>query len=230
MTATTTKVRVLGIDPGTRVVGFGILDLEAGGKPALVAQGAIRLPATPLAARLAKIYSELRGIIAKHQPHVLSIEGVFHGKNFQSVLKVGEARGVVVLAAQLEGLEICEYTPAMIKKAATGKGNAGKPQVQRMMGRILGLETAPEPADVTDALAAAFCHGQRMWRRRLNVDAGKRRAIPARAGVSSARFAPSQSGRKRATKLDIDALIKAGKARILSRGRRHAPAKRSSKS
>jgi crossover junction endodeoxyribonuclease RuvC len=229
MAATIKSLRVLGIDPGTRVVGFGILDLDAAGRPTLVAQGAIRLPLAPLAARLATIFQQLRDIIAQHQPEVLSIERVFFGKNFQSVLKVGEARGVAVLAAQLAGLEICEYTPAMIKKAATGKGNAAKTQVQSMMARVLSLDQAPEPMDVTDALAAAFCHGQRMWRKQLQAGVGTRRAIPPSAGVSQIRIAMSKSGRKAATKLDIDALIKSGKARVLSRGRRRGPAKRSSK-
>ena len=230
MTTMTKKVRVLGIDPGTRVVGFGILDLEPGGQPTLVAQGALRLPVAPLSTRLATIFNELRIVIAEHQPQVLSIEKVFYGKNFQSVLKVGEARGVVMLAAELDGLEICEYTPTMIKKAATGKGNAGKTQVQSMMGRVLGLDQVLEPMDVTDALAAAFCHGQRMWRAGLNLDPGKRREGPRRTGGASVRVATPKSSRKSATKLDIEALIKSGKARVLSRGCRRAPAKRSSKS
>ncbi len=103
-------------------------------------------------------------LIQSHSPRVLAIEQGFHGKNFQSVLKVGEARGVAVLAAQMAGLEIREYSPALIKKAATGNGNADKKQVQRMMGRVLGLEADLEPVDITDALAAAFCHGQRLWK------------------------------------------------------------------
>src|SRR2546427_8435029 len=157
-------IRVLGVDPGTRVLGFGVLDVDKRSAPKVVAHGALRLPQSPLAARLELIFREMRAIILAHAPQVLALEEVFYGKNFQSVLKVGEARGVVVLAAQIFGLEIREYSPALIKKSATGNGNAGKAQVQKMMQRVLGLKEAPEPPDAADALAAAFCHGQRIWR------------------------------------------------------------------
>jgi len=160
-------VRVLGVDPGTRIAGYGVLDIQAGRPPKLVAHGAIRFPPSPLAARLEALFRELKAIIAQHSPGVLAIERVFYGKNFQSILKVGEARGVAVLAAQIAGLQIHEYTPAMIKKAATGNGNAQKEQVQRMMGRLLHMDGLPEPVDASDALAAAFCHGQRAWRANL---------------------------------------------------------------
>ena len=176
------KIRVLGIDPGTRILGHGILDVGPGSKVVLVECGAIRLPARPLSVRLERIYQEVREIIAKHSPGVLAIEEVFHGKNFQSVLKVGEARGVVVLAAQMAGLEIREYSPAVIKKAATGNGNADKTQVQGMMERLLGVERFPGPVDVTDALAVAFCHGQRAWRRAGSP--ASRKTVPPPRGIS----------------------------------------------
>ena len=111
------KMRVLGVDPGTRVLGYGILDVERGREPSLVHSGVVRLPAKPLSFRLETIFREMRDLIARYVPRVLAIEEVFHGKNFQSVLKVGEARGVVVLAAQMSGLEIEEYAPAVIKRA-----------------------------------------------------------------------------------------------------------------
>jgi crossover junction endodeoxyribonuclease RuvC len=221
---------VLGIDPGTRVAGFGVLDLEDGKQPVLVAHGAIRLPPSPLAARLETLFRELRRIIAQHAPRVLAIERVFHGKSFESVLKVGEARGVAVLAAQMAGLVIREYTPAMIKKAATGNGNADKAQVQSMMGRILAMDDAPEPVDASDALAAAFCHGQRSWRERLSAGSGEdsrvaallraasrsRRVRFARGGVTAARTGRRAGGRG----FDLAALLKSGKARVLDGARK----------
>lgn len=177
------------MDPGTRVLGYGILDVARGQRPKVVAHGALRLPQSPLASRLEKIFGEIGRIISAHAPQVLALEEVFYGKNFQSVLKVGEARGVVVLAAQMRGLEIREYSPALIKKSATGNGNAGKSQVQGMMQRVLGLREAPEPLDVTDALAAAFCHGQRLWRASLVSSPPRSRAsasfrLPGSAGLT----------------------------------------------
>jgi crossover junction endodeoxyribonuclease RuvC len=162
------RLRVLGVDPGTRVVGYGILDVAPGIAPALVVHGALRLPARSLAARLELLFREMRDLIAAHAPGVLAIEQVFRGKNFESVRKMGEARGVIVLAAQMAGLDIREYAPALIKKAATGNGNAAKVQVEGMMCRLLGVTTAR--ADAADALAAAFCHGQRLARSRLGLD------------------------------------------------------------
>jgi len=218
-------VRVLGVDPGTRVTGFGILDLEPGKPPALVAHGAIRLPASPLAARLETLFRELREVIREHAPRVLAIERVFRGKSFESVLKVGEARGVAVLVAQMAGLEISEYAPAMIKKAATGNGNASKDQVQGMMARLLRMATAPVPQDAADALAAAFCHGQRIWRSKVaqaTPDHRATRPIPG-LSVAAARKEAQQlprglpRGSRAAQRLDLDALLRSGRARELPR-------------
>jgi crossover junction endodeoxyribonuclease RuvC len=217
------KVRVLGIDPGTRIAGYGVLDLDGPAQPVLVAHGAIRLPPRPLASRLETLFRELREVIAKHAPQVLAIERVFHGKNFESVLKVGEARGVAVLAAQMAGLEIREYTPAMIKKSATGNGNADKVQVQRMMGRILAMSSDPEPVDASDALAAAYCHGQRSWREKL-VGAGRAAASSLPRG--SRRRVASRAASTRGARLNLEALLRSGKARILSSTRRRAPSGR----
>jgi crossover junction endodeoxyribonuclease RuvC len=160
-------VRVLGVDPGTRITGFGILDLEPGARPRLVARGAIRLPPGPIPERLRLLYRGLTEIIEEHRPGELAVETVFHGNSFESVLKVGEARGVVLLAGALNGLEIHQYTPARVKRTVTGNGCATKAQVQAMVVRLLDLAEAPEPRDVSDALALAICHGQRLWRLRL---------------------------------------------------------------
>ena len=162
------KLRVLGVDPGTRVAGYGVLDVVPGRPPLHVASGPIALPTDEeIPVRLGLLYEFLLGLVREHSPDALAVETIFHGKSFQSVVKVGEARGVVLLLANQAGLEICEYSPALIKKAATGNGRATKAQVQRMITRILELEAPPQPVDVSDALAIAFCYCQRLWRRDL---------------------------------------------------------------
>ena len=162
---------MLGIDPGTRVAGYGVLDVVPGQTPTLVGCGPIHLPIAPMGRRLESLHRELTRILLEHRPHVLAVETVFQGKSFQSVVKVGEARGVVLLLAQLHGLAIHEFTPASVKKTVTGNGRATKSQVQRMVTRILGLSETPAPVDVSDALAIAFCYGQRVWRDRLGAGA-----------------------------------------------------------
>lgn len=159
-------VRVLGVDPGTRIAGYAVLDVERGRHSRLVAYGAIAMPPGPVPERLEHLYQALEHLIREHRPSALAVETVFHGKSFQSVVKVGEARGVVLLQGVLHGLEIDEFTPAGVKKAATGNGRATKRQVQQMMARVFELESLPEPVDASDAIAIAFCYGQRLWRRR----------------------------------------------------------------
>lgn len=225
-------MRVLGIDPGTRMVGFGVLELRPGAEPLLVVCGSIRLPPRPLAARLEMIFREVQAILETHRPQVLAIEQVFHGKNFQSILKVGEARGVVVLAAQMGGLAIEEYAPAMIKKAATGNGRADKAQVQSMVTRLLHLDEAPEPVDVTDALAAAFCHHHfaragRVGAGRLERGSARRRGhvpTPASILLEAARRAGRRRGKSARGGIGIDVgdLLARGKARMLPGPRRGA--------
>ena len=172
--------RVLGIDPGSRVAGYGVLDAPPGAPPKLVACGGIRLGAGELPARLKVLHEAVSRLLEEHRPAVLAVETVFHGKSFASVLKVGEARGVVLLAGALAGVQIQQFTPAMVKKAATGNGRAPKSQVQRMIARTLGLGDLPEPADAADALAIAFCYSRRAWKIRLGC-------APARAGLTLSR-------------------------------------------
>ena len=160
-------VRILGFDPGTRVAGFGVLDAQAGGTQRIVDCGAIRLEDEPMAGRLRRLHDRLTEVVKEHRPAVFVAETVFHGKSFESVLKLGEARGVGLLVAALHGLEIAEFPPAQVKKTVTGSGRASKVQVQSMMVRLLGLDGVPGPEDVTDALALAFCYAQRLWRRQL---------------------------------------------------------------
>lgn len=157
-------VRVIGFDPGTRTAGYGVLDVLTGRVPRLVGSGALRLRG-PLPQRLEQLYEGLCEVLSRYRPSVFVVETVFHGKSFDSVLKVGEARGVALLAAALHGLGIQEYSPAEVKKTVTGNGRAAKAQVQRMVARILKMKTVPQPLDVTDALAIAFCYAQRLWRR-----------------------------------------------------------------
>lgn len=182
MTEKTT--RVLGVDPGTRVAGYGILDVAPGVAARMVTCGAIYLSRGSIPPRLRELHDKLQGLIREFRPSALAVETVFHGKSFHSVLKVGEARGVVLLAGALNDLEVHQFTPAMVKKASTGNGRAAKRQVQGMICRILELEEVPEPEDVTDALAIAFCYGQRIWRRQLPAGPG-RSALRTRGPSSS---------------------------------------------
>jgi len=160
-------VRILGFDPGTRVAGFGVIDASPGRVPTIVDCGAFRLGGARIADRLCDLHSALRRVVAAHRPQVLAVETVFHGKSFESVLKVGEARGIGLLVAADSGLEIAEFPPAQVKKTVTGNGRATKAQVRAMMVRLLRLERATGPSDETDALALAFCYAQRLWRRQL---------------------------------------------------------------
>lgn len=151
-------MRVLGIDPGTAITGYGIVEEEAGGIRAL-AFGAIRTrPDRPLAARLQLIYRAVRRLARKWQPTAAAVEELFFGSNVRTALSVGQARGVVLLALADAGLEVIEYTPLMVKQAVTGYGGADKVQMQEMVRLLLGLAEPPCPDDAADALAVAICH------------------------------------------------------------------------
>jgi len=152
--------RVLGIDPGTRVAGWGVVDV-IGSKARLVSAGAIRIKAKDIPARLVELHKGLAEVIRESQPSCASIETPFFGKNASSALVIGMARGIAVLAAAEAGLPVHEYPPATIKKAVVGRGGASKEQVAAMVRVILGLREVPKPADVTDALAIALAHVHR---------------------------------------------------------------------
>jgi crossover junction endodeoxyribonuclease RuvC len=123
------------------------------------AVGAIKLKAgSPMAARLQKIFSELTAIISAHRPETVAIEDVFYAVNVKTALKLGQVRGVAMLAASSCGLEVAEYSPLSIKSAVVGYGKAEKQQVQQMVTRLLNLPAPPEPTDASDALAIAICH------------------------------------------------------------------------
>ncbi len=151
--------RVLGVDPGSRVTGYGVVDLQ-GNRLCLVAHGAIRTRTDdPLPRRLATIYRELCRVIAEYGPGEVGVEGIFQARNAQSSLKLGHARGVALLAVELAGLPMVEYTPMQVKSAVVGYGGADKRQVQEMVRRLLCMDRPAGP-DASDALAVAICHAQ----------------------------------------------------------------------
>ena len=231
-TESSPSLRVLGIDPGTRVVGFGVIEAGVGRRPGTVAHGTLRLPSRPLSARLEMIFREIGRLIAAHGPRVLAIEEVFHGKNFQSALKLGEARGVAILAAQIAGLEVREYSPALIKKAAAGNGNATKAQVAAMMQRILDVKEPFASPDEADALAAAYCHSTRLWRQAIEsapagLPRGRPRRIPRPASARPAMAGRSSPGtRKPVAARDVADLLKSGAARVFRGARFRRTARR----
>jgi len=155
-------MRILGIDPGTGILGFGVIDVEKG-KPQLVDAGVIRTPVKEDdAVRLQTIYEELTDIIAQNKPQIMSVEKLYFSRNVTTAMTVAQARGVVLLTAMQAGLEIHEYNPMQIKQALTGYGKADKKQMQEMVKAILGLKAIPKPDDAADALAAAITHSMTM--------------------------------------------------------------------
>jgi crossover junction endodeoxyribonuclease RuvC len=152
-------MRVLGIDCGTEYTGFGIVDLDDNGGLHCLDCGAIKLsPKDPMAGRLATIFGRLSGLIQEHRPEQVAIEDVFYAVNVKSALKLGQVRGVAMLAASSAGLVVAEYSPLSIKSAVVGYGKAEKEQVQHMVTQLLHLAEIPQPADAADALAIAICH------------------------------------------------------------------------
>jgi crossover junction endodeoxyribonuclease RuvC len=154
---------VLGIDPGTATLGFGVVEGGVGSPARLVECGVVRSKATEtLATRLELIHDAVASLIARHHPDALAVEGIFHGKNARSALILGHARGVVLLAGAQAGLPIAEISPAEVKRATTGMGAATKEQVARMVMRLLRLAEAPKPADAADGVAIALTHLMRL--------------------------------------------------------------------
>ena len=149
-------MRIIGIDPGTGILGFGVIDYK-NGKTTMVDAGVITTPAhTPLPDRLLEIYEGLTGIITETKPSVMAIEKLFFAQNVTTAMSVSHARGVAMLTGRQANLEIEEYTPLQIKQTLTGDGRADKKQVQEMVKIQLGLSVVPKPDDAADALAAAI--------------------------------------------------------------------------
>lgn len=152
-------MRVLGIDCGTEFTGYGVVELLAQAELRCCGCGAIKLsPREPMPRRLATVFQRLGEIIREYQPHEVAIEDVFYAVNVKSALKLGQVRGVAMLAASSSGLAVSEYSPLSIKSAVVGYGKAEKHQVQHMVTRLLKLEAPPESPDAADALAIAICH------------------------------------------------------------------------
>ena len=151
-------MRILGIDPGFAIVGYGVIDYEKG-KYKSVDYGKITTPAgMDLPLRLKEVYDGILRLIELFNPDVLAIEELFFNTNVKTAIAVGHARGVIVLAAANKGIKINEYTPLQIKQAVVGYGRADKNQVQQMVKMFLGLKEVPKPDDTADALAVAICH------------------------------------------------------------------------
>ncbi|GMT42816.1 MAG: crossover junction endodeoxyribonuclease RuvC [bacterium] len=149
---------VLGIDPGSRVAGWGLVD-DGNGRLTEVDSGCIKTPATTeLAPRLKYLFNEFSKIIEKYRPDETAVENVFFAKNAKSALMLGQARAAAILPGLLAGLPLHEYGALQVKKALVGNGMADKNQVADMVCRLLGMKEKPSPLDVTDALAVAICH------------------------------------------------------------------------
>ncbi len=152
-------MRIIGIDPGTGILGFGVIDVSNGNAISLVTAGVITTPAhTPLDVRLEEIFDGLTQIIAETHPDQMSIEKLFFARNVTTAMSVSHARGVAMLTGRKAKLPIAEYTPMQIKQSLTGYGKADKKQIQEMVRMQLNLKEIPKPDDAADALAAAITH------------------------------------------------------------------------
>lgn len=152
-------MRILGIDPGSRITGFGIIDTD-GRRNTYVASGCIRTEEDDMPGRLGVIHEGITTLIETHEPDEMAIEKVFMHRNADSALKLGQARGAAICAVVTEGIGVHEYSPTEIKQSTVGKGNAAKVQVQHMVKVLLTLSSLPQ-TDAADALAVAICHANR---------------------------------------------------------------------
>jgi len=150
-------MRILGVDPGSRITGFGLVEVRQG-RLYYVASGCIRTQEKEFPLRLKVIFEELAGVIRQYRPELMAIEQVFVKNNVSSALKLGQARGAAICAGVTEGLAVSEYAPTQVKQAVVGNGRATKAQVQHMVTALLQLSGQPQE-DAADALAIALCHG-----------------------------------------------------------------------
>ncbi|MCK4891576.1 MAG: crossover junction endodeoxyribonuclease RuvC [Candidatus Pacebacteria bacterium] len=148
---------ILGIDPGTAITGFGVIESQ-NNKLKVIDAGCIKTDKNlDMSERLDLIAKKLKNIIKKYKPQIMAVEELFYFKNKKTVITVAQARGVILFMGKNQGIEICEYTPLQVKQAVVGYGRAEKKQVQQMVKLILGLKEIPKPDDVADALAVAVC-------------------------------------------------------------------------
>ncbi|MHC4661924.1 MAG: crossover junction endodeoxyribonuclease RuvC [Planctomycetota bacterium] len=171
------SVRIMGVDPGTQVAGYGLIETATGGAR-WIAHGAIKAPRkTDFGKRLLYLADRLEELIRVHKPDEIAVEKAFFGRSIKSAFTMGEGRGVIILTAARQGVPYFEYDPTQIKKSATGNGRAPKSQVQRAVRQHLRLAKVPSPSDAADALAIALCHAT--FRRRIilkrNLDTGGKR-------------------------------------------------------
>ncbi|MDL2253568.1 crossover junction endodeoxyribonuclease RuvC [Ruminococcaceae bacterium OttesenSCG-928-I18] len=151
-------MRILGVDPGYAIAGYGVVDADAG-KVNSVTFGAVTTPShTLFEDRLCEIYEDFTALLKEFRPDAMAIETLFHANNQKTVIAVAEARGVILLAARQKGVPIFEYSPLQVKQSVTGYGKATKKQIQEMTARLLCLSNIPKPDDAADALAVAVCH------------------------------------------------------------------------
>lgn len=152
-------MRILGIDPGYAIIGFGVVDYQGSAFKTVEYGAILTQPEMSFSDRLAQIYDDMCYLLKKHRPQAMAAEELFMGQNKTTGIKVAEARGVILLACQQHGIPVAEYTPLQVKSAVTGYGKAEKRQVMDMTRRILHLAEVPKPDDTADALAIAICHG-----------------------------------------------------------------------
>ncbi|MEM7207010.1 MAG: crossover junction endodeoxyribonuclease RuvC [Pseudomonadota bacterium] len=150
------STRILGIDPGSVITGYGIIESD-GVHSVHIAHGALRVTGDDFPSRLGKIFNQLQSVVSEYQPVECAVESVFMNKNAMSALKLGQARGAAIAAVVAAGIPVGEYSPRLIKQAVTGTGSAKKEQVQHMVGVLLNLRTDLQ-ADAADGLAVALCH------------------------------------------------------------------------
>jgi crossover junction endodeoxyribonuclease RuvC len=150
---------VLGIDPGTAVLGYGVVESGSGQHPRLIECGTLTTRARdPLPARLRIIHDGITALLSRHRPDALAVESAFYGRNVRTAVVLSHARGVILLAAEVAGVTIAEYSPALIKKTVVGRGAALKPQVGYMVAQLLRLKAPPSPEDAADGVAVALTH------------------------------------------------------------------------
>jgi crossover junction endodeoxyribonuclease RuvC len=167
-------MKILGIDPGTVVMGWGVVEGE-GTELALVDFGAITVPEkSPMGERLNRLYTELLKVVRKHQPDAVAVEQPFVAKNVRTALAIGHAQAIALLAAANQDIPVFEYTPAMVKQRVANYGASSKEQIQEMVRLQLGLAEVPQPNDAADALAVAICHAQEVHINNLLTRQGER--------------------------------------------------------
>lgn len=152
-------MKVLGIDPGTAVLGYGVVESSPNRPARLLECGILQTNARdPLPSRLRILHDGIQALLVRHRPDAMAVESVFYARNVRTTMVMSHGRGVVLLAAEEAGVPVSEYTPAMIKKTVVGRGGAMKPQVGYMVAQLLRLRSAPEPADAADGVAIALTH------------------------------------------------------------------------